>query len=37
MLETWEELPPIFVSSSVNTKGREEILDYISAINAELL
>ena len=29
MLETWEELPPIFVSSAVTAQGRVEILDYI--------
>lgn len=33
LLETWEELPPIFVSSSVTGVGREEILSYIEAIN----
>jgi GTP-binding protein len=32
MLETWEELPPIFLSSSQNREGREEILAYISEI-----
>ena len=32
MLETWEELPPIFVSSATNGKGREEILDYIDVL-----
>jgi GTP-binding protein len=35
MLETWEELPPIFVSSATTAKGREEILDFIDAINSE--
>jgi len=33
MLETWEELPPLFVSSAVTGKGRTEILDYIEAHN----
>jgi GTP-binding protein len=33
MLKTWEELPPIFVSSATNGKGRAEILDYIDSIN----
>jgi GTP-binding protein len=32
MLETWEELPPIFVSSAVTKKGQTEILDYIDSI-----
>ena len=33
LLETWEELPPIFLSSSEAKAGREEILDYIDSIN----
>lgn len=28
LLETWEELPPIFITSSVNGTGREEILEF---------
>ena len=36
MLETWDELPSIFVSSAVTGKGQTEILDYISVINSEL-
>ena len=35
MLETWEALPPLFISSATNGKGREDILDYISVINFE--
>lgn len=31
--ETWDELPPIFVTSSENKTGREELLDYIDDIN----
>lgn len=27
--ETWEELPPYFITSSENRTGKEEILDYI--------
>ena len=34
--ETWEELPPIFVTSSEKKQGRDEILDYIESINAGL-
>jgi len=34
--ETWEELPPYFVSSSEKMTGREEILDYIDGINKSL-
>jgi GTP-binding protein len=29
----WEELPPVFVSSSLDGTGREEIISYIEAIN----
>ncbi len=36
LLETWEELPPIFVTSSESRKGREELLDYIDQINRQL-
>lgn len=33
LLEQWEELPPIFVSSSSDGRGRAEILDYIEQLN----
>ena len=33
LLEQWEELPPIFMSSSIDGRGRDEILDYIEEIN----
>jgi len=29
LLETWEELPPMFISSSSQKRGREEILEFI--------
>lgn len=32
ILEYWEELPPIFVSSSETGLGRDEILDYIEQV-----
>ena len=32
ILELWEELPPVFVSSSENGQGREEILNYIGSV-----
>lgn len=32
LLEDWEELPPIFLSSSENRTGREEILTHIEEI-----
>lgn len=31
--ETWEELPPVFLSSSSTREGREDILAYIDEIN----
>ena len=34
--ETWEELPPMFVTSSEKKQGREEVLDYIDQINRSL-
>lgn len=33
LLETWEELPPVFKSSSEDGRGRLEILDYIDQLN----
>ena len=32
LLEDWEELPPVFVTSSVSGKGKEELLSYIGTI-----
>ena len=36
LLKQWEELPPIFVSSSLNGAGRDEILNYIESINKQI-
>ncbi|HCC52652.1 MAG TPA: YihA family ribosome biogenesis GTP-binding protein [Porphyromonadaceae bacterium] len=36
MFETWEELPPMLISSSEKKEGREEILQYIEDINHAL-
>ena len=36
LLETWEELPPIFITSSEKKGGRSEVLDYIEQINRDL-
>lgn len=33
LLEHWEELPPVFTTSSLNNTGREQILDYIEQLN----
>jgi GTP-binding protein len=32
MLKFWEEMPPVFASSSANGNGREELLNYIELI-----
>ena len=37
MLESWEEMPHHFVSSSATGKGREEILEFIDSVNKGLL
>ena len=34
--ETWEEIPQMFITSSAEKKGREEILDFIESVNNEL-
>lgn len=36
LLQTWEELPPIFMTSSEDARGRDELLGYIDAINKQL-
>lgn len=36
LAQTWEELPPIFVTSSARKTGKEELLAYIAEINASL-
>ena len=36
MLETWEEMPPYFVTSAEKKVGRDEVLDYIEQINKSL-
>jgi len=35
LLEEWEELPPIFITSSEKRTGRAELLSYIESINLE--
>ncbi len=34
--ETWDELPPVFFTSSEHKVGGDEIMDYIDKINKEL-
>lgn len=36
MRDTWEELPPYFVTSSEKKTGRDEVLDYIEEINKSM-
>ena len=36
LLKTWEELPPIFMTSSEDARGRDELLGYIDEINKQL-
>jgi GTP-binding protein len=36
LLETWEELPPVFKTSVPGKLGREDILDFIEEINLNL-
>ena len=33
LLEEWEELPPVFVTSSESAVGRDEVLQYINEVN----
>lgn len=33
LLQTWEELPPVFITSSETGHGRDELLDYIEQLN----
>ncbi|GAB3910414.1 ribosome biogenesis GTP-binding protein YihA/YsxC [Larkinella knui] len=35
LLKTWTELPPMFVSSAVSSRGKEEILAYIDQLNKD--
>ena len=32
LLEQWEELPPVFVTSSVSGVGKQELIDYIGTV-----
>lgn len=36
LLEEWEELPPVFVTSSESKLGRDEVLQYINEVNQSL-
>ena len=34
--ETWEEMPPMFLTSAEKKDGRDDVLNYIEQINSEL-
>ena len=36
LLESWEQLPPVFVTSSEGKIGGQELLGYIEQVNAEI-
>ncbi len=36
MLETWAEMPEYFITSATSQLGKDDILDYIEAINNEI-
>ena len=36
LMEQWEELPPLFITSSEDRRGRDELLNYIEEINRQI-
>ena len=36
LLDSWEELPPYFITSSEKKTGREEVLDYIERVMTDI-
>lgn len=36
LLKSWDELPPVFMTSSEDARGRDELLGYIDSINKQL-
>ncbi len=36
LAETWEEMPPMFLTSAEKKNGRDDVLDYIDEINKSL-
>ena len=36
LLEQWEEMPPLFITSSEDRRGRDELLNYIEEINRQI-
>ena len=37
VLKTWDELPPVFITSSVKTKGKDDLLKYIDELNSSFI
>ena len=36
MLETWEEMPPYFITSATDSTGRDEVLNFIDELNSSV-
>ena len=36
LIKDWEELPPVFITSSEDRRGKEDLLQYIEQINSEI-
>ena len=36
LMKDWEALPPVFITSSEDKRGKEDLLDYIESINKEI-
>ena len=36
LMKDWEELPPVFITSSEDKRGKEDLLEYIESINKEV-
>lgn len=36
LMKDWEDLPPVFITSSEDRRGKEDLLDYIEEINKEI-
>lgn len=36
LMKDWEEIPPVFITSSEDKRGKEDLLDYIESINKNI-
>ena len=36
LMKDWEELPPVFITSSADKRGKEDLLSYIETVNREI-